>query len=475
MTRPARIPSDINRPDKILGPFTARQVAILATTAGALYLTWTLLHTVIVLPVFLIAATPFAALGFLLAVGQRDGLSLDRLLLAAIRHRLTHRPSGRRAHSAADHQLSGPAWLTAHADLDARSSAPGRDRAPRRPAGFPARAVTTAGDVDSAGAGTGGVGVVDLGSDGLVVIAAVTTVNLTLRTPTEQDGLVDAFARYLHTLTAPVQILVRAVPLDLTRQLHHLHAQARQLPHPALVAAADAHREHLAQLASRRDEHELLTRQVLLVLREPALRATGARGGGAEHRLLRRLGDAATLLAALDVTVTPLPAAQTTDLLTGITNPDHPANDHSRRNSHRPQRRRHTAPTPDRVDDDAPRAAAVADPADVDWGLDDWDFDDETGDDETGDGRTGEATGSSGNGANDGSEHPRDDSWPDTEDRRNAGPQDNAYDHHPNDTDDPTRDDDLDDAAIEGDNDAWGPDPWDDLPGDHGPVGRWAR
>jgi hypothetical protein len=50
MTRPARIPSDVNRPDRIIGPFTARQVAILATTAGVLYLAWTLLRTVVVLP-----------------------------------------------------------------------------------------------------------------------------------------------------------------------------------------------------------------------------------------------------------------------------------------------------------------------------------------------------------------------------------------------------------------------------------------
>jgi hypothetical protein len=46
--------------------------------------------------------------------------------------------------------------------------------------------------------------------------------------------------------------------------------------------------------------------------------------GAGAHRLLRRLHDAATLLAPLDVTVTPLNAAQTTALLTSTCNPDRP-------------------------------------------------------------------------------------------------------------------------------------------------------
>jgi hypothetical protein len=320
MTRPTRIPSDVNRPDRILGPFTARQVAILAATAAALYLAWTALRTQIALPVFLIGATPVAALAFVIAVGQRDGLPLDRLLLAAIRHRTGPRRITNPRPSPAPTGGPVPAWITAHATTtgDAqrlRDRGQGRWRQGRR-ARFPARAVTS---TPATGTEPGGVGVVDLGPDGLVVIAVVSTVNLTLRTPDEQDGLVDGFARYLHSLTGPVQFLVRALPLDLTGHLRQLHVQARELPHPALAAAAAGHRDHLARLAAGRGEDELLTRQVLLILREPARGA----GAGADRRLLRRLHDAAALLAPLDVTVTPLNAAQTTALLSGTCNPDH--------------------------------------------------------------------------------------------------------------------------------------------------------
>ena len=169
---------------------------------------------------------------------------------------------------------------------------------------------------------------VDLGPDGLVVIAVVSTVNFALRTPAEQDGLVAGFARYLHTLTGPIQILIRALPVDLRSHLHQLHTHTRHLPHPALAAAAHDHLEHLARLAHRDGDQQLLTRQVLLVLREPHRGPVAGRDQPAsragEHRLLRRLHDATTLLAPLDVTVTALDAAHTTALLTHICNPDHP-------------------------------------------------------------------------------------------------------------------------------------------------------
>lgn len=356
MTRPTRIPSDVNRPDRILGPFTVRQVTILAAAAGGLYLAWLALRPWLAAPVFLVIATPIATLTFAVAVGQRDGLPLDRLLIAAARHRLAHARRVSLGHSEPDDDDGGgavPNWLApTRPDTSATRR---RGRGARRPPGFPARSVTTAAGSDDE---PGGVGVVDLGPDGLVAIAALSTVNLTLRTPSEQDGLVDTYARYLHTLSAPVQILVRAVPLDLTSHLRHLHAQARALPHPALAAAAAAHRDHLVRLTARRGEHELLTRRVLLVLREPTRRAAtpGANRSAtraAEHRLLRRLGDATALLAPLEVTVAPLTAAHTTTLLTSITNPDAadtPGTDGSpgrASDRRRPVRRRHDDRLPD--------------------------------------------------------------------------------------------------------------------------------
>ena len=160
------------------------------------------------------------------------------------------------------------------------------------------------------------------GSEGLVAIAALSTINLGLRTPTEQDALVAGFARYLHTITGSVQFLIRTVPLDLSGHLQTLREQARALPHPALVAAADAHRAHLAALTRPPGEratttpgddgqdsgHGLLGRQTLLILREH-------HRPGAEQRLHRRLDDAVGFLAPLDVAVVALSAEQITTLL----------------------------------------------------------------------------------------------------------------------------------------------------------------
>ena len=345
MTRPVRIPSDINRPDRVVGPFTARQAAILAGTGAVLYLAWTVVRPLVAAPLFLAGAAPIAVAAVVIALGHRDGLSMDRLLVAAIRHRLTPpaRPTPRDT-SAADGSAAVPSteqvpdWIGSrttrdHSDDPDHSRSAGRGR---RPPGLPARTVMAV----PGGRGPGRVGVVDLGPDGLVVIALVSTVNFALRTPAEQDGLVAGFARYLHALGGPVQILIRALPVDLHTHLHQLRTQLQHLPHPALAAAAHDHLTHLARLAHQDGDNQLLTRHVLLVLREPHRPATtatapdpqppvrpepGGREPGitaGEHRLLRRLHDATALLAAIDVSVTVLDAAHTTAVLTATCNPD---------------------------------------------------------------------------------------------------------------------------------------------------------
>ncbi|KLL09867.1 PrgI family protein, partial [Protofrankia coriariae] len=225
MTHPVRIPADVDREDRLVASLTARQVLILALTAGGLYLTWTATHTRVPPPLFALAALPVAVTATVLALGQRDGLPLDRLLLAALRQRT----SPHQRINAPEGVVPPPPWLAARA----RTHGSGRHRT--RPGGdalaalrLPARTVTA----------TTGVGVIDLAADGLAVIAVCSTVNFALRTPGEQEALVGVFARYLHSLTAPVQILVRAMPADLSGQIHDLHAHAGQLAHPALADAA---------------------------------------------------------------------------------------------------------------------------------------------------------------------------------------------------------------------------------------------
>uniref|UniRef100_UPI001EF72B8A PrgI family protein n=1 Tax=Frankia sp. Cj3 TaxID=2880976 RepID=UPI001EF72B8A len=271
MTHPVRIPADVDREDRLIANLTARQVLILTLTAAGLYLAWTATHRLLPLPVFVLLAGPIAAVAGVVVLGQRDGLSLDRLLIAAIRQRT----SPRQRINAPEGVVPPLAWLAARATRGTggdRRPAAGQAAVPLR---LPARTVTA-----NANAGVGvGVGVIDLGADGLAVVAVASTVNFALRTPGEQDGLVGVFARYLHSLTAPVQILVRAMPADLTTQIHQLDDAADQLPHPALAHAAREHAAFLAQLAV---EMQLLTRQVLLVLREPLITAGPVDGlGGA--------------------------------------------------------------------------------------------------------------------------------------------------------------------------------------------------
>jgi PrgI family protein len=335
------IPADVERPDRVLADLTARQVAILAAAAAALYLAWAATRTVLPPLVFLLAAIPAAGAAVALALGSRDGLSLDRFALAALRQRLApaHRVT------APEGIAPVPAWLaartaTTHTPAHAADRAAGgvAGRVSPAPLDLPARAVapTRAGDV----------GVIDLGGDGLAAVAVCSTVSFALRTPTEQQALVGVFGRWLHSLTASVQILVRAERLDLTAQIGQLRQRAPALPHPALEAAALEHADYLAQLAAQTD---LLRRQVLLVLREPApAPATAGASGGrlpglpsrrarvdrageagreagrraGEARLVRRLAEAKELLGPAGITVTGLDPAQATAVLAAACNPD---------------------------------------------------------------------------------------------------------------------------------------------------------
>lgn len=345
MTSAVRIPADVEIADRVIGPFTARQVIILGATGLVLYALWDASRALVPAPVFLAAAVPVAVTAVVVALGRRDGLTLDRLLLAAVQYRATSRLRVARSDDFDDESRSAPAWL--------RARQPEPDRAPdrrhRRPAPLrlPARSVHPT--------HTNGVGVVDLGGDGLALIAVASTVNFALRTPAEQEALAATFGRYLHSLTAPVQILIRAERLDLTAQVHELRDTSGQLPHPALQTACLEHADYLTALA---EQTVLLRRQVLLILREPlgtrptdpfgeahgfasarsALasllrrrsRTLGAGPAGprvaarraAETRLVRRLGEAIELLAPAGITVAPLDGARTAAVLAASCNPD---------------------------------------------------------------------------------------------------------------------------------------------------------
>ncbi|MFD3596408.1 PrgI family mobile element protein [Nocardia sp. NPDC058640] len=324
-----RIPADVDRPDRLVGPFTARQLAILAALAAVMYLVWTATRSVIPAPVFVAFATPLGTAVAVTALTTRHGLSGDQLLLAAIRHRT--RP--RHLVSAPEGIGKVPRWLTARAT--------GKRPDPRA---LSSEAVALPETVSPGG---DGIGVIDLGADGLAIIAAAGTVNLALHTPEEQDSLVAQLGRWLHSLSQPVQILLRSTRLDLTGHINGLRTAAEVMS-PELATAATDHADHLAGMA--RDEL-LLRRQVLLVWRETLDLPTGSGpsltgpsstaiaswllGGrrrarrqlsdaarrAAESRLQRRVSEATDLLAPLGITVTALDHDQATSILTSATHP----------------------------------------------------------------------------------------------------------------------------------------------------------
>ncbi|MBT8226247.1 MAG: PrgI family protein [Dactylosporangium sp.] len=280
----AKVPANVERKDRVLFGLSGHQLAIVTVTGLLIYTAWTALAALVHPLVFAVAALPVAGVGFILAVGRRDGLSLDTWIWAAVRHRR----SPHRLVPATEPIIPAPSWV-------ATTTGPG-DRLPLpAPLRLPATAIT-------------GDGLIDLGGEGTTALVSASTVAFGLRTPGEQNALVAGFARWLQSLDAPTQILVRAQPVDLTALAWRIGEQAPSLPHPALEAAARSHAEFLVALAA---ERELLRRQVTVAVRSPR---------GAGHSM-HRAAEAVRALSACEVTARVLDPAGTTAVLAGCLNP----------------------------------------------------------------------------------------------------------------------------------------------------------
>ncbi|SDL63985.1 PrgI family mobile element protein [Nonomuraea jiangxiensis] len=230
----AKIPADVEMPDKLFANLTVRQVAILAGT-GVLA-AWVYLMAGDRLPVPVLAAIvlPVIACGCALALGRRDGLSLDRLVL----HAFAYLRRDRKLVTTEEGVLPPPAWCRVRGRL------PGALR-------LPVRAIRED-------------GVMELAEGGTVAVVRAGTVAFGLRTGEEQAALVGVFAGWLNSLDAPVQILLQARPVDLSVLANVIEGSAGRLADPALEQAARQHAEFLSELSTTRD---LLTRDVLVVVR----------------------------------------------------------------------------------------------------------------------------------------------------------------------------------------------------------------
>jgi hypothetical protein len=277
----ARVPADVERPDRILGRLTARQVALLAVVAVVLWVGYLATERLVPPLVYLGAAAVIGAGAFGIVIGRRDGLGLDAWLAAALRHH--RRP--RRLVPADGPIASPPAWI----------ATAGPTQPPPAPLRLPARGVDSA-------------GLVDLGSEGTAALVRATTINFALRTPGEQTGLLAGFARWLNSLDTPTQILVRAHRVDLEVLADRILERAPGLSHPALEQAAREHAAFLDQLA---DDHELLHRQILIAVRDPRSPTHAARAAV----------EAVAALGGCQVTAEALDGASASTALAGCLDP----------------------------------------------------------------------------------------------------------------------------------------------------------
>ncbi|NJC13063.1 hypothetical protein F4558_002889 [Micromonospora profundi] len=270
----AVVPANVNEPDRIAFGLTFRQLGIIGG-AGLVGLgVYDTFGHLLPQAVWIVAGALVFAVAVVVALGRRDGLPLDVWL----RHgfALSSRP----------HTLApGSARVSAVAVVAGQPSLP----APLR---SPATAISPTGVLTSEGGGK--------------VLIACGTMNIHLRTGSEQGALLEGFGRFLNSLTGPAQIVVAAQRHDLTVYAQAVVDHAPRLAHPALQAAADDYAEFLLDLDSQRDP---LRRQVVIVTAELGADA-GVRalsGLGVEAAPLDGPAVASALAGAVDPFSPPVP------------------------------------------------------------------------------------------------------------------------------------------------------------------------
>ena len=231
-----RIPADVDREDALLAGLSARQLAILGTVAVVLWLAYDSVHALLPLPVFAALATPVVAASAVLALGRHDGVSADRLAVAAVRQAAVPRVLV----AAPDGVPAIPAW-------SGLSGSPSP-----APLHVPVERISDD-------------GIIDLGDDGAALVCRASSLTFSLLTEEEQDARIAAFGRVLNGLGGDVQICIRSEIADLSHDAVEVETRADQLQHPDLMRAA---REHAAFLRSIGGRGDALRRAVFVVFRE---------------------------------------------------------------------------------------------------------------------------------------------------------------------------------------------------------------
>jgi hypothetical protein len=278
-----RLPADVELEDRVAFGLTARQLLLLGGTVLITYTLYSLMSSA--LPVAAALCTPVAASGCVLALGRKDGLPADRLARLALRHLASSR-----------RRLLAPEGFP--------PSLPDKRRRPAAaPLDLPVRTVYLS-------------GLVALGDGSFCLMLRAASGSFALKGDEEQAVLVDAFGRFLNSVTEPFAIYVRSEPVNLDDRADALEQKADAIGQSQLADAALAHACFLRELPAG---GELRRRDLLLLLCARARDVATAR-----TTLERRAQETTELLRAAGVELTRLDGEQTAALLARAFDPPGP-------------------------------------------------------------------------------------------------------------------------------------------------------
>lgn len=280
-----RLPADIEVEDRLAFGLTARQLLLLAAATVAGYGLYALLASLLPGPAAVALTCPLALAGVLVALGRFEGLPADRLVLSAA-HFLR---SPRR-------RVLAPEGLA--------PALPTMPAGPRlAPLDLPVRAVLES-------------GLVELEGGRFCLILRARGASFSLRGEEEQAALVEAFGRFLNSLTDPVEITIRSQPVELKPLIAALEQTALETARAALARAAADHARFLTKLTAGEG---IRRREILLVLP-----TTGRDRSSARAVLERRGREASELLRPAGIELVVLDGEQAAELLAKALDPPGP-------------------------------------------------------------------------------------------------------------------------------------------------------
>lgn len=282
----ARIPADVEMPDRIVGGLTLRQLVIVAADVLGLWSLFLVLQPRVPLGLAAAVSMPVAVLGLAAVAVRPAGLPAERFVLHAIRHLVGSKKMVPAPEGIPTNRLPGiPS---------------GKDLAPAR---LPVE-------------GVGADGTICLGASGQSIVCKASSLNFHLRSEGEQRTLVAGFARVLNCLEGPAQFLVRSEQADAAELVHCLEERARLLPNKALSGAC---LEYAGFLESLTCDRRVLNRSVLVCLRD---HNPGQEG---RERLKRRAEDMSWLLRAIGLRLAPCDGQQAARIIRRGTDPGTPS------------------------------------------------------------------------------------------------------------------------------------------------------